>query len=103
MNEIPKELQESIDRNLEGLKSSGIYLQYFSATMTKADLLHPDWQVALTLGAAILLGKPLLFIVRPQDEAAFPPKLMQIADLVIRSDDAEDMARQIAEFAGTLP
>lgn len=44
----------------------------------------PDWKFCLELGAAIMLGKPLIVVV-PQDRK-LPAKLAEIADRVVRLD-----------------
>jgi hypothetical protein len=66
----------------------------------------PDIKFAVELGLAIMLGKPLLVVQMPGTEV--PPKLRQVADLVVMADlDTEDgqrlLAAKVKKFMDALP
>jgi hypothetical protein len=55
----------------------------------------PDIKFAVELGLAIMMGKPLLVVQMPGTEV--PPKLRQVADLVVMADlDTEEGKRVLA-------
>lgn len=69
---------------LHGLSSSGLFIQIFSPAMV--DDPESDVTPLLQLGAAVMLDKPILVVVRPEDEARLPKRLRQVADRVVVTD-----------------
>jgi nucleoside 2-deoxyribosyltransferase len=66
-----------------------------TAVMTLVPGAEPDIKVAVELGVAILLDKPIVAVVI--DGRAVPPKLAAVCDEVIEwSDDSAEMAQRIA-------
>jgi len=62
---------------------------------------HPDAKVAVELGFALLLDKPLVMIRMP--DRAIPERLARAADAVIDwSDDSEEMKRRMADALALL-
>lgn len=66
---------------------------------------HVDMKIAVELGSAILLDKPIVVITGPNDK--IPPVLLAIARKVIRanvntSEGKEAISREIAKFLDEL-
>ena len=79
--------------NLPNLRASAVFLQ-----MHHPD---PDPRMALQLGYAILLGKPLIFLIQPGTR--IPDGLVRAADALIEwTDDQAELHRRLGGAIGRL-
>lgn len=72
---------------VEAINESAVVVQIFNQSMVSD--WESDFAPIIHIGAAVLLGKPLIILVRDNDE--IPERLAAIADRVIRFD-GENMA-----------
>jgi hypothetical protein len=84
-------------KDLEELGKSTIMASLVSGAFLK------DPRCMLQLGAALMMGKPIVLIVL--DDTPLPAKLRGVADRIIRvkRDDMGRASEELAEFVKALP
>lgn len=89
----PESLRKAIVENVEGIGGSASFVSLYSDAMK--DFVDEPWP-AIQLTIALLMEKPIVLLVRPDQHP--PAKLVAIADAVLKGSTLEDLSAQLLEW-----